>query len=56
MTDYDKNKESSYLQHWDVNNVSGRIMSQKLPVSNFAWIKDSSQFNEYFIKLQCRMR
>ena len=25
-------------------------MSQKLPVNNFEWIKDTSQFNEYFIK------
>ena len=25
-------------------------MSQKLPVDNFEWIKDSSQFNEDFIK------
>ena len=25
-------------------------MSQKFPVSNFEWIKDTSQFNENFIK------
>ena len=25
-------------------------MSQKLPVNDFEWIKDSSQFNEDFIK------
>ena len=25
-------------------------MSQKLPVNNFEWIKDTSQFNEHFIK------
>ena len=25
-------------------------MSQKLPVNNFGWIEDSSQFNEDFIK------
>ena len=25
-------------------------MSQKLPVNNFEWIKDNSQFNEEFIK------
>ena len=25
-------------------------MSQKLPVNNFEWIEDTSQFNEYIIK------
>ena len=25
-------------------------MSQKLPVHNFEWIEDTSQFNEVFIK------
>ena len=25
-------------------------MSQKLPVNNFEWLKDTSQFNEDFIK------
>ena len=33
-----------------MNNVSGWAMSQKLPVSKFEWIKDTSQFNEDFIK------
>ena len=28
MKDYDKNKELSYLQHWNVNNLYGWIMSQ----------------------------
>ena len=35
MKDYDKNKESSYLQYWSVNNLYGWAMSQKLPVNNF---------------------
>ena len=50
MKDYDKDKESTYLQYWDVNNIHGWAMSQKLPVDNFEWIKDTSQFNEDFIK------
>ena len=50
MKDYDKNKESLYLEYWDVNNLYGWAMSQKLSVNNFEWIEDSSQFNEYFIK------
>ena len=50
MKDYDKNKESSYIQYWDVNNLCGWAVSQKLPVNNFEWVKDTSQFNEDFIK------
>ena len=48
MKDYDKDKESSNLQYW--NNLYGWAMSQKLPVSNFEWIKDTSKFNEDFLK------
>ena len=47
---YDENKESSHLQYWDVNNLNGWAMSQELPINNFKWIKDTSQFNEDFIK------
>ena len=51
LNDYDKNKESSYLQYWDVNNfLHGWAMSQKLPVNNFEWIKYTFQFAEDFIK------
>ena len=35
MKDYDKNKELSYLQYWDVNNVNGWARSQKLLVKDF---------------------
>ena len=45
-TDYDKNKELSYLQYLDVNNLYGWAMLQKLPVNNFQRIEESSQFNE----------
>ena len=39
MKDYNKNKESSYLQYLDENNLYGWAMSQKLSVNNFEWIK-----------------
>ena len=50
MKDYDKNKESSYIQSWDVNNLYGWAMPQNLPVNNFEWIKVTSQFDGDFIK------
>ena len=42
MKDYDKNKESSYLKYWDVNNLCGWAMSQKLVENNFEWVEDTS--------------
>ena len=50
MKHYSKNSESSYLKYWDVTNLYGGAMSQKLPVKKFEWIEDTSQFNEDFIK------
>ena len=50
MKDDDKNKESSYIQHGDVNNLCGSAISQKLLVNNLEWIEDNSQFNEGLIK------
>ena len=47
---YHENKESSYLQYWDVNNLHGWATSQKGLVNNFEWIKDISQFNEDFLE------
>ena len=49
---YDKNKESSYLEYVDTNNLYGQAMSQKLPIGNFKWIEkdDKSKINEKFIK------
>ena len=50
MEGYDKNKQLTFIQYWDVNNLYGWAMLQKLPVSDFEQIKDTSQFNEDFIK------
>ena len=46
MKDYDKNKESSYVKYWNINNLYGCEMSQKLPVNNFKWVNDISNFDE----------
>ena len=50
MKNYDKNKESSYIQYLDANNLYGWAMSQKLPVDGFKWEKTISKFDEDFIK------
>ena len=51
MKDYDKYKESSHLQYQDLNYLYGWTVLQNLPLNNFQWIKDTSQFNEDFIKI-----
>ena len=50
MKKYDKDIESSCLMYFDWNNLDGWVMSQKLPVNNFKWVKKLSKFNEHFIK------
>ena len=52
MKDYDQNKESSCLQYWDVNNLYGWAMLQKLPIKNIKWVKDilKPKFEESFVK------
>ena len=50
MKNYDKNKESSYIQYRDASNLYGWAMSQKLPVEGFKWKQNMSKFNEDFIK------
>ena len=50
MKDYDKNKQSSHLKFWDLNNLFRWAMSQKLPVNDFKPVKDISEFNKDFMK------
>ena len=50
MKNCDKNKESSYIQYLDANNLYGWVMSQKLPVNGFKWINDVSEIDENLIK------
>ena len=50
MNNYDKNKESSYIQYLDANNLYGWAMPQKLLEDSFKWKKKILKFNEDFIK------
>ena len=50
MNDYKKNKESSYVQYLDANNLYGMAMSEKLPIRGFKWMVDISGIDENFIK------
>ena len=50
MKNCDKNKESSYLKYWDVSDLYGYAMSQKLLENRFKWVKNTSPFNKDFIK------
>ena len=46
MKNYDEEKESSYIQYLDANNLYGWAMSQKLPGRDFKWVKNVSRINE----------
>ena len=50
MKNYDKNKEPSYIQYLDANNLYGWSMPQKLLVNGFKWKRNILKFNEDFIK------
>ena len=52
MKNYNKNIESSHIEHLDAKKLYEWAMSQKLPVKGFKWVKPKklSEFNEDFIK------
>ena len=43
---YDPEKESSFLQYLDANNLYGWAMIQKLPIGGFKWIENVDRFTE----------
>ena len=50
MKNYDRSKESSYIQYLDANNLYGAAISEKLPINGFKWVNDISRINEKFVK------
>ena len=50
MKDYDENKDYSYIQYLDTNNLFGMAMCEKLPIKGFKWMDDISMINEDFVK------
>ena len=51
MKDYDRKKESSYIQYLDANNLYGKAMTEKLPVKGFRWMDYISKIDEDFVKV-----
>ena len=43
MNDYDKNKDTSHLKHWDLNNLHRWKISQK-NVDGSIWVENTSLF------------
>ena len=50
LNNYDKSKESSFIEYLNANNICGRAMSKKLPVKGLKWLDNLSMFTEEFIK------
>ena len=51
MNNYDKNKESSYIQYVDGNNLYWWTTSQKLPVDGFKWVENLLLINKKVKKI-----
>ena len=50
IKDYNPSKELSCLMYWDVKNLYGWTMSQKLPIDGFKWKKKNFRFTKKFIQ------
>ena len=55
MKNYNKDKEESFLQYLDDNNLYGWAMSQKLHVSGFKLKKKILKFHEEFIRTMMKI-
>ena len=49
MKYYDKHKNDSFLIYTDYNNLYGKAMCRRLPISDFRWEYDTSKIDEDFI-------
>ena len=45
MSDYDSNKQSTFITYLDKNNLYGWAMSEYLPYSEFEWLKNVDSFH-----------
>ena len=50
MKDHDKNRQLPYVKYWDVNNLYVQAIPQTLPVNDFRWVEDISEFDNSFRK------
>ena len=46
MKNHDRDKETSYFEYRDANNLYGWAISKKVHVNGFDWLEDISQFKE----------
>ena len=40
----------SFLKYWDVSNLNGWAIPQKLPIKDLKWVEDVSEFDESYNK------
>ena len=43
------------INYWDINNIYGLEISQKLPVDSLEWVENTSQFNKDFIEKSMKL-
>ena len=55
MKNCNKDIISPYLMYLDANSLYGWVMSRKLPMNGFKWVKNLFLFNESFIKITMKI-